>query len=138
VFKSVTKILAAGLLLAPMSALATPIRVDFSIVSNFTLDGSSTYNGYAVGSVGTGWFTFDDAVGNFVQRLDVLRAQDHARELALRIFQPIAILELIAMQRAPPQLHLQRPRPIRSDNKFYRRLWRGEEERNGRRCHTSV
>jgi hypothetical protein len=65
-YKSVAKIVIAGLLLAPMSALATPIRVDFSVTNELTFGGSSTYNGYSEGGVSTGWFTFDDSVGNFV------------------------------------------------------------------------
>jgi len=65
VFKSFSKALVTGLLLAPMGALATPIRVDFSITSSSTLSGLPTYNGSAVGGAGAGWFTFDDSIGSF-------------------------------------------------------------------------
>jgi len=81
-FMSVAKIMTAGLLLAPMGALATPIRVDFSITSTFTLGGSSMYNGFAVGSVGTGSFTFDDSIGSFVDTVSGYAATDLALDWA--------------------------------------------------------
>lgn len=67
-FKSASKCVLAGLMLAPASVLAVPITVDFTITgtsaSNFS-SSLSSYGGYALGTVGTGSFTFDDAVGNF-------------------------------------------------------------------------
>jgi len=69
VFKSIAKILSTGLLLAPMSALAVPITVDFTITSTGARDSGNNpvpqYNGFAPGSIGTGSFTIDDAMGNY-------------------------------------------------------------------------
>jgi PEP-CTERM motif-containing protein len=70
VFKSIAKILAVGLVLAPASALAVPITVDFTITSTSALGegndfGATQYNGYALGTIGTGSFTIDDSIGNY-------------------------------------------------------------------------
>jgi hypothetical protein len=56
--------MAIGVLLAPMSALAVPITVDFTITNVSAYTGSS-YNGYALGGTTNGSFTFDDALGTF-------------------------------------------------------------------------
>jgi len=66
-----TKILAATLLLAPVSALAVPITVDFTITSSSAFGegndrDATSYNGYALGTVGTGWFTIDDSMGDYI------------------------------------------------------------------------
>jgi hypothetical protein len=70
VFKSFAKVLATGLLLAPVSVFAAPITVDFTVTGFSALDATNNfnapaYNGYAVGTIGTGSFTFDDSIGNF-------------------------------------------------------------------------
>jgi hypothetical protein len=70
VFKSIAKILAAGLVLAPASAAAVPITVDFTITSTSALGegndfGATQYNGYALGTIGTGSFTIDDSIGDY-------------------------------------------------------------------------
>jgi hypothetical protein len=70
VLKSFAKFLTAGLLLAPVSALAVPITVDFTLTGTGALGvgnnfGATQYNGYALGTIGTGWFTIDDSIGNY-------------------------------------------------------------------------
>jgi hypothetical protein len=70
VFKSIARVLTTGLLLAPMSALAVPITVDFTVTATNAFDGvdnfnATTYNGYTAGELGTGSFTFDDSIGNY-------------------------------------------------------------------------
>jgi PEP-CTERM motif len=51
------KKLVLGLLAAmPMTVLATPITIDFSVTSN------AAYAGYAAGTVGAGSFSFDDSI----------------------------------------------------------------------------
>jgi hypothetical protein len=70
VLKSFAKILIAGLLLAPVSALAVPITVDFTVTGTGALGvgndfGATQYNGYALGTIGTGSFTIDDSIGNY-------------------------------------------------------------------------
>jgi hypothetical protein len=68
VFKPVSKILAVGLALAPLSALATPITVDFSVTATNAYDGindTTSYNGFTAGALGSGSFTFDDVIGNY-------------------------------------------------------------------------
>jgi hypothetical protein len=70
VFKSVSRVLAIGLLLAPVSVLAAPITVDFTLTSTSALGvgndfGATQYNGFALGSTGTGSFTIDDSIGNY-------------------------------------------------------------------------
>jgi hypothetical protein len=60
------RVLVAGALLAPVSAVAVPVTVDFTVSANAFTQGGSTYNGYALGTVGAGSFTFDDAVGDFI------------------------------------------------------------------------
>ena len=63
------KFLAAGLLLAPVSALAVPVTVDFTVTgtSAFYSDGSSLseYNGFPLGTIGSGSFTIDNSMGNY-------------------------------------------------------------------------
>ena len=63
--KTISKLLLAGIVLAPLSAFASPVKVDFTVTSQFALDGSPTYDGWGAGVVGSGSFTFDDSVGNF-------------------------------------------------------------------------
>jgi hypothetical protein len=70
VLKSCAKYLVTGLLLAPASALAIPITVDFTVTGTSALgvgnDFSATqYNGFALGTIGTGSFTIDDSIGNY-------------------------------------------------------------------------
>jgi hypothetical protein len=67
---NLTKTIAVAMLLAPMSALAAPVTVDFTIQGTYGLSGgdfeSPTYNGYdAATATGSGWFTIDDSIGNF-------------------------------------------------------------------------
>jgi hypothetical protein len=57
-------------LLASHGALATPVTIDFTVTASSTSDGyggpfSTIYGGYAVGALGSGSFSFDDAGGNF-------------------------------------------------------------------------
>jgi hypothetical protein len=73
-FKSLG-ILAAALL-APAGALAVPITVDFTVTANSFTQGGSSYNGHALGTVGTGSFTFDDAAGSFFAGAGGLAATD--------------------------------------------------------------
>ena len=67
--KTFQKALVGGLLLAPMSAMAVPITVDFTVTADaaYYSDGTSlgSYNGFPVGTVGTGYFTIDDSIGNY-------------------------------------------------------------------------
>jgi hypothetical protein len=66
VSKTASKILASALLLAPVSALAVPITVDFTVTGTSALgvgndNLATSYNGHALGTVGTGSFTIDDS-----------------------------------------------------------------------------
>jgi hypothetical protein len=76
------KILAVSILVAPSVTWAVPIKVDFTITAfeaNYTdntEEPSDSYNGYPIGTVGTGSFTFDDAVGDFFDIVDGLTAND--------------------------------------------------------------
>jgi len=68
--KSIAKILATGLLLIPAGAMAAPVTIDFTITSTGALDANNNfnateYNGYSLGSTGSGWFTIDDSIGNY-------------------------------------------------------------------------
>jgi hypothetical protein len=70
VSKHYARIFITALLLAPMSAMAVPITIDFTLTSTGALGegndfGATQYNGYAVGTVGTGSFTIDDSIGNY-------------------------------------------------------------------------
>jgi len=70
VFKSIAKVLISSLLLAPLSAVAVPITVDFTVTATHAFDGvndfnATSYNGYTVGELGGGSFTFDDSIGNY-------------------------------------------------------------------------
>ncbi len=65
-----TKLLAASALLAPAGAFAVPVTLDFTIAATSAFDGGSnfsatSYNGYALDTVGGGWLTFDDSMGNY-------------------------------------------------------------------------
>jgi hypothetical protein len=55
------RILLAGALLAPVSAIAVPITVDFSVTAHSFTQGGSSYAGYPLGTIGLGSFTFDAA-----------------------------------------------------------------------------
>jgi len=67
--KNLKAMLVAAALLAPVSALAVPITVDFTVTGTGATasNGSSmsSYNGYALGTLGSGSFTIDDSVGNY-------------------------------------------------------------------------
>jgi len=66
---SIARILATGLMLVPASAMAVPITVDFTVTgtSAFYSDGSSLseYNGFPLGTIGSGSFTIDNSMGNY-------------------------------------------------------------------------
>lgn len=74
--------LAACILLVPSVTLAIPIQVDFTITAAGAdaTEGADEvrdfYNGYPVGTVGSGSFIFDDAVGEFIETVDGLVATD--------------------------------------------------------------
>lgn len=61
--------LMAAALLAPVAAFAGSIKIDFTVTSTSAYDSAynsvSSYDGYGIGSSGSGSFTFDDSVGNF-------------------------------------------------------------------------
>jgi hypothetical protein len=59
------RLLAAVALLAPVSAFAVPITVDFTVTANSFTQGGTTYNGSGLGTVGTGSFTVD-AAGDYL------------------------------------------------------------------------
>ncbi len=64
------KLLAACALLAPAGAFAVPVTLDFTITATSAFDGGSnfsatSYNGYALGTAGSGWLTYDDSMGNY-------------------------------------------------------------------------
>jgi hypothetical protein len=70
VSKPTAKLIIAGLLLTPVSALAVPVTVDFTVTATHAFDGvddfaATTYNGYTAGALGGGSFTFDDSIGTF-------------------------------------------------------------------------
>jgi hypothetical protein len=68
--KSLATLILAGALLAPVSAFAIPMTLDFTINSYAAWNGvdyeDTSYAGHAVGEAGSGWVTFDDALGTFV------------------------------------------------------------------------
>lgn len=68
--KKLVQVLVGSVLLAPLMVSATPVTVDFTVTATYGFDGgsnfnSSSYNGYASGTTGSGSFTFDDALGSF-------------------------------------------------------------------------
>jgi len=74
--------LAVSMLVAPSVTWAVPIKVDFTITAtgayytDNTEEVRDSYNGYPIGTLGTGSFTFDDAVGDFFDIVDGLTAND--------------------------------------------------------------
>jgi hypothetical protein len=65
--KRFSRLLLAGLALAPLTAFAAPIRVDFTVTAQgWTLASApgSDYAGFAPGTTGGGYFIFDDSIGN--------------------------------------------------------------------------
>jgi hypothetical protein len=65
--KGLSRLLLAGILFAPLSAFATPIRVDFTVTAlgwNQAPAPGSDYAGFAPGTVGGGHVTFDDSLGS--------------------------------------------------------------------------
>jgi hypothetical protein len=59
------RVLVAGALLAPAGAFAGAITVDFTVTANSFTQGGTSYDGYPLGTIGFGSFTFDDAYGNY-------------------------------------------------------------------------
>jgi len=67
--KNMFRILLAGAVLAPAGAFATPVTVDFSVVSTGRYDSGvltpdAIYGGIPLGTLGGGFFTFDDEFGS--------------------------------------------------------------------------
>jgi len=67
--RSFLRIFAACTLLVPMGALASPMTVNFTITATQSMSISGvitpggSYAGYPTGTVGGGYFTFDDSIG---------------------------------------------------------------------------
>jgi hypothetical protein len=64
---------------APLSAFATPIRVDFTVTAlgwNWAPTPGSDYAGFAPGTVGGGHVTFDDSLGSTTNIQTGLPTQD--------------------------------------------------------------
>jgi hypothetical protein len=62
-----SRLLLACILLQPLSAFAAPIRVDFTVTAigwNMASAPGSDYAGFAPGTTGSGYVTFDDSLGN--------------------------------------------------------------------------
>lgn len=57
--------LVAGAMLAPVVTMAAPIQVDFTVTANAFTQGGSSYAGFPLGTVGSGWFTFDTDGSDF-------------------------------------------------------------------------
>jgi hypothetical protein len=65
--KGFSRLLLAGIVFAPLSAFATPIRVDFTVTAlgwNLAPAPGTGYAGFAPGTVGGGYVTFDDSLGS--------------------------------------------------------------------------
>jgi hypothetical protein len=65
--KGLSRLLLAGIVFAPLSAFATPIRVDFTVTAlgwNMASAPGMDYAGFAPGTVGGGHVTFDDSLGS--------------------------------------------------------------------------
>jgi len=57
-------------LFASQCTLAAPVTIDFTVTATSAWDGvnnfnATSYNGYAIGTMGSGSFTFDDSLGSF-------------------------------------------------------------------------
>lgn len=75
--KIISRIFLAGIVLAPLSALAAPITVDFTITATgSTLAPGADYAGFAAGTTGGGSFTFDDSIGNAYDQVNGLPTID--------------------------------------------------------------
>lgn len=62
--------LLASILFVSPGTQAAPVTIDFTVTATSAWDGAdnfnaTSYNGYTVGALGSGSFTFDDALGNF-------------------------------------------------------------------------
>lgn len=65
--KGFSRLLLAGIVFAPLAAHATPIRVDFTVTAlgwNMAPSPGIDYAGFAPGTLGGGYVTFDDALGS--------------------------------------------------------------------------
>jgi hypothetical protein len=59
------RVLVAGALLAPLTALAVPIQVDFTVTTHSFTQGGGLYDGHPLGTLGTGSFIVDTSVGDY-------------------------------------------------------------------------
>jgi hypothetical protein len=64
----------AACLLTPVAAVAAPVTIHFDVTFAFVSSGAQTYNGFPVGTTGSGSFTFDDSVGDFNDAFSVGQA----------------------------------------------------------------
>jgi hypothetical protein len=77
--KGFSRLLLAAIVFAPLSAFATPIRVDFTVTAlgwNLAPALGSDYAGFAPGTVGGGYVTFDDSLGSTTNIQAGLPTQD--------------------------------------------------------------
>src|SRR5688572_4549691 len=70
-FSNARRVVLGCLALVPLSAWSVPITVDFTVRSTSGFDGNENFNttsyaGFPSGTVGGGFFTYDDSVGAFV------------------------------------------------------------------------
>jgi hypothetical protein len=86
--KHLSKLLAAGVLLASTSAMAVPVTVDFTIQGTSALGTGNdftapSYNGYDFATTtGTGWFTIDDSIGFYSDHLEGVAPIDFSLDFA--------------------------------------------------------
>jgi hypothetical protein len=65
--KLLSRVLVAGALLTPVSALAAPITIDFTVRTTALSSGNTEFNGFGVGTLGSGYFTVDDSIGEYAE-----------------------------------------------------------------------
>ena len=77
--KGFSRLLLAGIVFAPLSAFAAPIRIDFTVTAlgwSLAPAPGSDYAGFAPGTVGGGHVTFDDSLGSGTDIQTGLPTQD--------------------------------------------------------------
>jgi hypothetical protein len=75
--KSISRFLVAAVALAPLTASAAPITIDFTVTATgSTLAPGTSYAGFAPGTMGSGYFTFDDSIGTAMDLFNGLPTLD--------------------------------------------------------------
>ena len=80
--KNFARIIVGSVLFASHSVFAAPITIDFTVTATSARNGNDNFNGtsyagYSVGSVGSGYFTFDDSLTSFPLASKILSLRRH-------------------------------------------------------------